>query len=512
MNEVRSDTVSTAELVKLCAVDTELFGRTFFPKAFRQTAPSFAGDVWSALENPNYRYVNLKMSRGFAKTTRLRVFASKRIAYGISRTILYIGASEAHAIRSVEWLRSRIEAKMGKHGELRTTEFGATFNLRPGKKWQAHEIEIFHGVEEHPIWIMGVGITGNVRGINFDDYRPDLIIVDDPVTDENAVTMEQCNKISDLIMGAVANSLASTMEEPNAKMVMLQTPISPHDASARAEASDEWHTEVFGCWTEETEHAPLDEQVSAWPEMFPTRELQAKKLHAIREGRYSVFAREMECKLVAAETLSFRANWLRKEDVVPPIRRCVIAIDPVPPPSDIQLAKGLRGKDSEAIGVIGVNSDGFHVIDYAVSKGHEPNWTVAKAFEFHMRYKPLCWVVETIAYQRVLKWLLEKEMQRRGIYAPVKDTKGDRRRKFDRIVSTLSGPASQGRLFCRPHMTDFILQFEGYGIGYKGHDDVIDMVSIGVSELTKPYLELTTDEIKAWDDDIPEFPLLQQCP
>lgn len=502
---------SPAELVKLCAVDSDLFAHTFFPKAARMASPPFSRKIWEALENPKHRLLNIEVFRGGAKTTRLRIFTAKRIAYGISRTILYVGASESHAVRSVQWLRSQIEPRVGADGQSRPTPFAATFGLRPGKKWQEHEIEVFHGVDQHPIWIMGVGITGNIRGINFDDYRPDLIIIDDALTDENAQTQEQCNKVNDLVMGALANSLSQ--EEPNAKLAMLNTPLNPFDVCSKAKESVEWHTETFGCWTEETKDLPLDQQESAWPELFPTATLRQRKLNSTLDNRYSVFAREMECKLVAAESLSFRPNWLRfyEPEQLPPGMQCVLAIDPVPPPSEAASARSLAKLDYEAIAVIGRARGEYYLLDYVMNRGHDPNWTVAKMFELGSRYRILRVVVETVAYQRVLKWLLEKEMARKGVYFATKDTKNDRRPKFVRIVSSLSGVASQGHLWCRKEHSDFILQFQSYGVGYRGHDDLLEAVSVGVSELTNPYLELGATEYEEINP-VEEIKFNRACP
>lgn len=502
---------SSAELIKLCAVDSDLFAHTFFPKATRMVSPPFSKKIWAALENPKYRLLNIEVFRGGAKTTRLRIFTAKRIAYGISRTILYVGASESHAVRSVQWLRSQIEPRLGADGQRRPTPFASTFGLRPGSKWQEHEIEVFHGVDEHPIWILGVGITGNIRGINFDDYRPDLIIVDDALTDENAQTKEQCEKINDLVMGALVNSLSQ--EEPNAKLAMLNTPLNPFDVCAKAKESVEWHTETFGCWTEETKNEPVEKQISAWPELFPTDVLRQRKLNAVLDNRYSVFAREMECQLVAAESLSFRPNWLRyyEADQLPRGMQCVLAIDPVPPPSETATAKSLAKKDFEAIAVVGRAQGEYYLLDYRLNKGHDPNWTAAMMFELGLQYRIMRVVVETVAYQRVLKWILEKEMARKGIYFATKDTKGDRRPKFVRIVTSLSGIAAQGHLWCRKEHTDFILQFQSYGPGFKGHDDLLEAVSIGVSELTNPYLELgATDYEEVYP--VEQIPFRRACP
>src|SRR5262245_22185504 len=136
--EAMNQNIPTHELIKLCAADSDFFAHTFFPKATRAISPPFSKQIWSALENPKHRLLNIEVFRGGAKTTRLRIFTAKRIAYGISRTILYVGASESHAVRSVQWLRSQIEPLIGADGTAQPSAFAATFGLRPGKTWPEH--------------------------------------------------------------------------------------------------------------------------------------------------------------------------------------------------------------------------------------------------------------------------------------------------------------------------------------------------------------------------------------
>src|SRR5687767_1226964 len=102
-------TISRDEAVRLGAVDDEFFNRTFFPKSFRLPSPRFHKAISQRLSDPRQHYVNLRCFRGSAKTTRLRAFSAKRIAYRISRTILYVGASEPHAARSIAWVRNQVE-------------------------------------------------------------------------------------------------------------------------------------------------------------------------------------------------------------------------------------------------------------------------------------------------------------------------------------------------------------------------------------------------------------------
>jgi hypothetical protein len=403
---------------------------------------------------------------------------------------------------------------MGQDGLLHQTEFASTFQLRPGKKWQENEIEVFHGLDARPIWVLGVGITGNIRGINFDDYRPDLIILDDVVTDENAATDDQREKIRDLVLGSLYNSLAPKTEEPNAKMVMLQTPIEARDVSMVVENDPQWKTETFGCWTPQTRDLQITKQESSWPERYPSDTLRKEKESAVIANRLSKFAREMECKLVSAETAAFRHNWVRFYDVAPKTYQAVLVIDPVPPPSDRQMAQNrFAGKDYEAQAVVARSGGEYYLLDYRLNRGHDPGWSAATMFELGSKYRISRVVLETIAAQRYLKWFLQQEMVRKQFYFAIKDAPGDQRPKFVRITTALNGPCSQGKFLCRQEHLDFLEQFYSYGVGYKGHDDLLDAVAGGVRELTNPYLELGVDEYSELDDSmVAPFKRALACP
>ena len=153
------DTIEPSEAVQLGAADPLFFAQYFFPKAIRQRPPPFHRDIWEALVDPANRYVAIKVFRGGAKTTTLRVFTALRIAYGFSRTILFVSASQNHAVKTIEWLKKAVEFNH---------RFSHTFGLEPGKKWSSEDIEIKHVVEGHTTRIIALGITGQIRGINID--------------------------------------------------------------------------------------------------------------------------------------------------------------------------------------------------------------------------------------------------------------------------------------------------------------------------------------------------------
>lgn len=489
---------SLAELVELGAVDSELFCRTFFPKTVRQASPPFHRKIWEKIEGPS-RLVNLQVFRGGAKTSLARMCTAKRIAYGISHTILYIGRSEGLATNSARWLKRQIE---------HNRPFAEAFRLRPGGKWQDTEMEIIHGVDEYPIWLMAAGITGSVRGILKDDYRPDYIVGDDMLDEENSATPDQRNKMEDLIYGALKESLAPASEDPSAKFIMLQTPMNQEDVSTKALNDPEWDSLVCGIWTPETADLQLDKQESVWPERWANETVRAEKRASIERNQLSIFLREKECKITSPETAAFRPEWLQYYEIEPEEQMlCVLCIDPVPPPTDIQTAKNMHKKDFEALSVVGTKNGNFYLLDYSMNRGHEPDWTIAEFFRLADHWKPRRVVVETTAYQATLKWLLEKAMAHQRRYFYIKGFDEKRKSKYDRIVDSITPVASNRKLFVRKDQHEFISQF----IGYKDipHEDLLETVAMGIAELSGVGFdgeESDTEDFMNDERDIPTLP------
>jgi hypothetical protein len=93
-------------------------------------------------------------------------------------------------------------------------------------------------------------------------------------------------------------------------------------------------------------------------------------------------------------------------------------------------------------------------------------------------------VVESVAYQRTLKWLLEKEMARRRLYFSIVPFVGGN--KYSRIRSVYASQSPFGHIFVKPDDTPFISQFETYPSS--DHDDELDCGSIALSALINPYV------------------------
>jgi len=457
----RSATVqlSRSEVIDLAALDSDFYCRTFFPSTFRLSTPSFHRDTWNLLESRAYRHVAIEIFRGGAKTTLLRAFTSKRIAYGISRTVAYVSKAQDHSIKSLLWFKKQIE-----HNRLWTETFG----LAPGRKWTDEWIEIHNKHLDITTSIVALGITGQTRGLNIDDYRPDLIVVDDPCDEENTNSPEQRRKISDLFFGALEKSLSPRAESPDAKIILLQTSLDTEDLINACHKDSQWATRKYSCFDATGR--------SRWEAAFPTKELQESKLAHIDRNQLLLWLREMECVTVGGEAAYFRSEWLQFYDVPPDGLVTYIGIDPVPPPSDRALVRGLMDNDFECIFVLGVAKGAFYVLEYEISRGHTPEWTMTKFFSLVEKWKPLKSQVEQVAYQKVLKWLLDQEMRKRGRYVQIGE--GTRRPKSIRIKQAYSGIASAKQLFVRRSMVEFIEQFTSYP--FVSNDDILDAGAMAI--------------------------------
>lgn len=447
--------IDISEAVQLGAVDGPFYARFFFPRTFRQDTPAFHTDIWRRVERRGRRLKALKVFRGGAKTTIARTRTSRRIAYGDARTVLFIGKSESAAKRSLRWLMKQV---------LFNQLWAQTFQLSPGAKWNEEYLEINHGLAGHTVSVIPLGMTGSIRGINLDDWRPDHIIVDDPCDTENTATPEQRQKTADLFFGDIVNTLSPASETPDADILLLQTPLHAEDLIEKACVDPAWDSAVYSCFD--------DVGASRWEERFPTDDLRRQKESYIQRNQLSLWMREMECKVIASELASFKLEWLKYWDVLPDGGYYILAIDPASSES--------KTADDTAMMLLYFHGANIYVVEERTYRGYDFANFAAEYISILQRYRPRKVVVESVSYQRTLAWHLRRAMEQYGIYAPI-DEVTDRRRKSDRIIQAIAGPAAFSRVYCKRNHFKFIQQFTDYSPLAKIHDDVIDAVAIAIT-------------------------------
>lgn len=313
------------------------------------------------------------------------------------------------------------------------------------------------------ITVLAVGITGQVRGFNIDDFRPDLIIADDTSTDEMTATEEQRKKYENLFFGALLNSLAPETESPLAKIVLLDTPKNKFDLIESCETRPDWKFIRYGILDEDNK--------SRWESRYPTAQVLKQKHHFIAAGQTELWMREKECKVISSELSSFKAENLVFYTEVPERMTVIITIDPAS--SDSKTA------DDQVIMAVGLAGSNFYVLEYTAHKGEMPEEAWITVSAMIQRWKPIAIVSESISYQRVLAWYLEQKMRESRKYIAVHRLE-DKRKKSDRIVQHIGGISAYGRLHVRDSQTELVVQYSEYSPRYKGHDDILDALAMAV--------------------------------
>lgn len=477
--------ISKAELIQVAAEDMIFFGSYFFPRAVSQDVPGFHIQISNALDSNEFEKIAVKVFRGGAKTTLARIIAAKRIAYGISRTILIVSAAAEHAYETVKWLKHAVE---------RQDNFARTFGLQRGDTildpetkerytWRDDKIQIINHslLDENGrplvITVVGTGLFGQSRGLNIEDKRPDFILLDDVIDEDNAGTPEQRKKVNERIYGAIVNTLAPRSECPTATILFVQTPIHQEDAIEMAKADSEWLYLEFSCFDERGE--------SRWPTRFPTEVLRKKKQGFINRNQLSLWMREMEVTVTSDELALFVADWFLRnkqtDDLERPPRNALtvyMGVDPTPPPKEAEQrsSDALRKLDTAVIMAIGIYKGHVYELESYGTKSPLPNEFINKILEIAGRWNPICIGFESVLFARTTKFYLEQAMVTNRSYYRIQPIE-DKRKKSDRIRQSITDIAFENRLHLLPQGETL-----SQALAYPDvkHDDYLDALSIAL--------------------------------
>lgn len=459
--------MSLKETINLCAEDMLFFGRVFFPKTFKKASPKFHNEIAELIDGPDN--AEAMVFRGGAKTTLTRVACAKKASFGESKLTLVVGKGQDHAIKTLLWIKNQIENNKKWTDTFKLSKAMNKDTGRP-KKWTDEWITIYNGLLDIEVHFIAYGITGQIRGMNIDDTRPDFIICDDILDDENCATLEQREKIKDRFWGALMKSLCRKEENPMAKCLILQTPLDEHDLSMEIFKLDSWKCKRFSCFGENGK--------SVWEEQFSTEALLAEKADMVRMNKLSVWLREMEVNPTAGELKLFRVEWLEYYEMLPEGGYYILTVDPTPPPKEKEQRTPEKLDDAVVmVTYFNPHRKKIYLVDSYATKSPQTTELVSKIFEFYLQYRPLIVGCETILFARTIKESLETEMHRRAIFFVVTPIE-DKRNKFVRIKDVMQGFASQGLIVVRATDLAFISQFKDYP--QVKHDDYLDAMCFAI--------------------------------
>lgn len=333
------------------------------------------------------------------------------------------------------------------------------WNLQPGEPWSTEEISIKReSIHKEP----SVSIAG--VGSQLPSQHYDCIIWDDLVNDKNITSKEYADKV----ISWWKDSL--NLLDPGGLGILIGTRWSYRDLYQHIIENLAEHFDII------IKKAIADDGKIYFEKRFPQEELDRLRL---LEGPYK-FSLQYQNELVDPEDAIFKRDWILKYKELPKPVRIFMTIDPA-------LSEDPTA-DYSVIMICAVDVDNnLYVVDYFRDRVN-PKVLIGKIFEKSQEHSPVRIGIETIAFQRVLKFWIEDQMRERSKFLPIEELKTSNKMKPDRILA-LQPRFSAKTVYIKGWMADLedeLLSFR-YPESNQLHDDLIDALAYQLEIVYRPH-------------------------
>jgi len=238
--------------------------------------------------------------RGTGKTTIVSIpFIARELLFGLSRYVVYIGATQDAAMEQTESLKNELlnnQMVRTVFGDIKSESFAQ-------EKWDIMVGRSADGGFLHRARVLPLGRGGKIRGRKQGYARPDLIILDDVEDDECVQTEEQRKKLWDWLNTAVLNSVGN---RGHWRVIWIGTMLHYASALARLLQMPEWNPIKLSLCTPQYE--------SLYPNFMTTEQIKALVETHRRNDTLTLFAKEYMNTPVAEETRAFKREYFRYYD------------------------------------------------------------------------------------------------------------------------------------------------------------------------------------------------------
>lgn len=464
--------------IYLCENSIFLFGLYYFGHYFFRPSASFHKEMAKDLEFKGHNFLMWIMFREAVKTVWVRIKFVHAICYKKKRNMLWISQDLKRASKNV----------MAISGELKGNpkiieDFGQLFwedKSEINKKSKSKTFSAF--TSTNGVTVKGLSTQTSTRGDIEDEFRPDLIAIDDI---ENLKTVRSIT---------ITKGVIDFLEELFGGLSVDCDVVIPCNRLAR-NGSVAWLEKHLETNPKAIIHeVPLikDGKI-AWPEKYVETEKEAQKLNAkipnskehyvsIEMLKYRLgtvaFEREMLLKPLDNAGSPVRLEWIKREKV-PALDTMDLVIPIDPAISQKQTA------DYFAIAVLGRHRETGKIY---VMHSYKTRCSIVEQLNLIKNYNELysnaTFRIETVAYQEALAQLVEAEI-RNGIYISVETFKpsGDKVLRMqgvspfiergDVVFSDSSG------------LDELIVNTAAFPFTDDGHDDDVDTLISGVEHFVK---------------------------
>jgi len=358
------------------------------------------------------RIINL-CHRGIAKTTVMGEYLFLYIAtygeipgFGRVDLALYVSDSIENGVKN---MRKNLEFRWDNSEflkqyvpEIRFTDIRWEFKNADGKVFI----------------VKGYGAKTGVRGAKEMGKRPQLAVLDDLISDEDARSVTVISAVEDTVYKAVNYAL-----HPTKNMIIWSgTPFNAKDPLYKAVESGAWSVNVFPV----CEQFPCtrDEFKGSWPDRFTYEYVKEQYDSAVKQGRVDTFNQELMLRIMSEEDRMIQDGdiaWYKIDAVIKNKSRFNFYIT-------TDFATSLKDKsDFSVISVWAYNNVGDWLWVDGICKRQLMDANVNDLFRLAQTYRPQSVGVEVTGQQGGFIQWIQGQMLERNIYFPLASEGNDNR-------------------------------------------------------------------------------------
>jgi phage terminase large subunit-like protein len=356
------------------------------------------------ITNGGRRIINL-CHRGIAKTTLMGEYLFLYLAvygeipgFGKVNLALYVSDSIENGVKN---MRKNLEFRWENSEflkqyvpEIRFTDI----------RWE------FKNVDGKTLIVKGYGAKTGVRGAKEMGIRPQLAVLDDLISDEDARSVTVIASVEDTVYKAVTYAL-----HPTKNMIIWSgTPFNSKDPLYKAVESGAWEVNVFPV----CEQFPCEEKEfrGSWPDRFTYKYVKDQYDEAIKLGKIDTFNQELMLRIMSEEDRMIQdgdIGWYKIDSVLRFKNRFNFYIT-----TDFATSENQKS-DFSVISVWALNNVGDWLWVDGICKRQLMNKNVDDLFRLAQIYKPQSVGIEITGQQKgFISWITD-EMMNRNIFFPL---------------------------------------------------------------------------------------------
>lgn len=352
----------------------------------------------------NTRIANL-CHRGIAKTTVMGEYLILYIAtyggipdFGNVDLALYVSDSIENGVKN---MRKNLEFRWHNSDFLKEYVPVAKFT---DIRWE------FHNADGKVFIVKGYGAKTGVRGAKEMGKRPQLALLDDLISDEDARSATVIAAVEDTVYKAVEYAL-----HPKKNMMIWSgTPFNARDPLYKAVESGAWAVNVFPV----CEQFPCtrEEFRGSWPDRFTYDYVKEQYEKARKLGKVDTFNQELMLRIMSDEDrviLETDIQWYRLKNVLDNKHRFNFYIT-----TDFATSSK-QGADYSVISVWAYNNNGDWLYVDGVCKRQTMDKNINDLFRLAAIYRPQSVGVEVSGQQAGFIPWIQNEMLTRNVFFPL---------------------------------------------------------------------------------------------